>query len=105
MARVRCTEKCYANHRVYETGAEFDYDGPEQSYLQLLKGEWTKPLGRRSVAEIEAENAELRELRRKLAQLEPGAQTAPGDSGDSSSGGQKAKKPGKRPATSFPATP
>ena len=76
MARVRCLERCYANHRVYEAGAEFDYTGPEQKYLQLIAGEWTKRQPKNAVqATLEAENAELR---RKLEAAEAAAVTKPG---------------------------
>lgn len=67
MATVRALERCYFNHRVYEPGAEFEYDGPQQQFLQLVDGQWTKKQLRNNTQALEAENEQLR---RRLAELE-----------------------------------
>lgn len=72
MATVRALEQCYFNHRVYQPGAEFEYHGPEQSFLQLVSGEWTKKSLRSKQDELAAENADLRRRLARLEQLQAG---------------------------------
>lgn len=85
MATVRALARCYFNHRIYEPGAQFQYEGPQRSCLQLVKGKFTKASRTADSTRLRQENVDLRqrvaELESEKARQEAAAATAVADTG------------------------
>lgn len=80
MAKVKTNEDTIHNHVYYEKGSVIpDYVGPEQPFLELLEGKWSKwpdKAPKPGAAGESPEAAKLREeneqLKARLAALDPG---------------------------------
>lgn len=71
MAKVRALEPCYYERQYRVIGAEFDYHGPQQGYLQLVEGKWeSKPKPAAPITSEQALQMENDMLRKQLAELQ-----------------------------------
>lgn len=96
MATVRCLERCYFNHRVYDPGAVFDYNGPKQAFLALVEGEWEKASqgGPVDPEQLRRENAAMRKQLEKMSG-EPSFLDGAADASDAAAKGASKAAAGK----------